>query len=395
MGRLSTGTAGGDAFTFPCKSQSSFRHGANMCTTACMQVGMAILCGRLELQYAHSAFLARDEQACFGISRMLNWCMDSASTVHGRVESMLEVRDRRRAFLEGGQLSGELHWQNAAGVAPSRMVSVNELTTLLGIDMAALNVSMHELFVCKEGISTRVSATTEPSTIGEDGSREKKSAALRYKPESCFISLSHLPACMLLKNPPPHLPIMSASSSVCIITANLHTLCAACYRHPHAASSPASRSSSSSNTSSHGCTYAVFDPMPGRLWIGLTGRQMVERVRDQLGIPSFVIPESIPPPFTASQSLQSPDDGQSAISGGMHSMKISESSASQCEQQQQQQSKRRKQKSSEARVRFKDEVVDSSGDGGGGGDITIIGRTISLDYDQECNFYCDVTLMHI
>lgn len=205
-----------------CNQQGAYRHGAQMCTTACMQVGMAVLCGQLDPEAAWRAAATRDEAACQEFVGMLNWCMSAGSIVHGRVEALLGLRE----FLPAAQ---------------SRMVSVNELVTVLNINLPALGVGLDELVLCKQGLDTRLLQRGE---------------GLLYQPESCFIGLSHLPLCMLKG---------SSGTCVALVTANLHTVCVVCSGSEH---------------------YALFDPMPGQMWVGLSSAQMVCKLQRMLSMPS-------------------------------------------------------------------------------------------------------------
>lgn len=204
-----------------CNQQGAYPHGAQMCTTACMQVGMAVLCGQLDTEAAWRAAAGGDEGACRDFVGALNWCMGASSVVHGRVQTLLA----RRELLPAAQ---------------SRMVSVNELVTVLHIDLPALGVGLDELVLCKQGLSTRLLERT---------------GGLLYEPESCFIGLSHLPLCMR----------KGSGACVALVTANLHTVCAVC---------------------SGGEQYALFDPMPGQMWVGLSGAQLVNKLQRMLSIPS-------------------------------------------------------------------------------------------------------------
>ena len=60
---------------------------------------------------------------------------------------------------------------------------------------------------------------------------------------------------------------------VALVTGNYHTVCAACFLHkpddPSAPSAP---------------TYALFDPMPGMLWTGLSADDLVHGICETLGV---------------------------------------------------------------------------------------------------------------
>ncbi len=224
----------GNEQSFWCNQQGSYRHGAQMCTTACMQVGMAILCKQLDPSSAWQAALRRDQMACNAFVQTLNWCMNTGSIVHGRIESIL---------------SGNGFY------SPSRMISVNELITVLKIDLGALGVRLDELVLCKRGVDTRL-------LVGGGGSSSSSSriaGQLLYEPEHCFVTLSHLPLCMQTTN--------RSKPSVALVTANGHTLCVAFCEG----------------------RFALFDPMPGQMWVGMSGAQLASKVQRMLGMPSCVL----------------------------------------------------------------------------------------------------------
>lgn len=400
---------GKPGFAFACQKQSSYPHGSQMCTTACMQVGMAILCRQLDLRGSHAAFAARDTRACTRVSGMLNWCMNASSTVHGRVEALLAAKDCEKQL-----------W----GMPPSRMVSVNELVRLLGISMDALHVSMHEFFICSEGLRTRAV---------EVDCAEKNSPffGLRYRMQSCFISLTHLPVCMQLpvvvaegaEESAPRsdenrcaidLIIGSSSSSrscVALLTGNFHTVCAACYYSPQA---------TPGDGEGQPCMYAVFDPMPGRLWVGLTGPQMVLLIQEQLGIPSSVVPSSIPFARSPAESGQVGGDspverkvkiprkgGASAAVNGIMKKRRAEASLEpdagklvlegSCRVEDDDESDSCSKHMRYMRIMEQDAAT---GDGHSGNRRDSLlpegGKVVRFADDcQQTSFYCDVTLMHL
>lgn len=265
---------------FWCNQQWKYPYGSNMCTTACMQVAMAILCGQLSLARqgrksqqglgeegaGHNlARQGRNSQQGLGESSdsdetaeaakivgMLNWCMQAGSVVHGRVGAILNSKDA------GPRGKGVHH---VALPSASRMISVNDLITLLGINMDALNVGIKELLVCSKGLGTRM-------VIEKDGLHTQ------YAPEKCFIGLSHLPLCMV----PSSASLSSGDKGVAVValvTANCHTVCCACY-------------CCFCCTGMQHLEYALFDPMPGQLAAGLSGDQLVAGLKSQLGIPPGV-----------------------------------------------------------------------------------------------------------
>lgn len=262
---------------FWCNGQGSYRHGATMCTTACMQVGMAMLCAQIDLgNITAEPYITNVVEE--RVSSTLNWCMNAASTVHGRIQTMLHRREQLASHSymnDGGRGSC------SAMYPENRMVSVNEVVTLLGINLGALGVCMEELVVCKRGVSTRLQErASEGLSLAQESL--KKGRSLKYEAESCFVGLGHVPLCMELVN------ISRCSgggggggrdnqgvSDCCVafITANNHTVCAACY--------PSQQSGGESE-------YAFFDPSPGQLQTGMSAAQLVHVVSRTLAIPSSV-----------------------------------------------------------------------------------------------------------
>ncbi len=340
---------------FRCRRQSEFRHGATMCTTACMQVGMAMLCGQLNLGCIDSA---SEKKA---VVDTLNWCMEAASIVHGRVENIINSREQKLK-QENAQkyncMAGSIYQQNTMATSiyqqntmatsiyqQNRMVSINELVTLLGINLKQLGVCTEELFVCKRGMKTRV-------RIRSPGSGS--SSVLRYEAESCFVSLGHVPVCMEL-NQKERQQQQKSPSKVCLalFTASCHTVCAACYFQD-----------------SGGVSYAFFDPSPGQLQVGLSGAHVMHAVQSALGIPSTVCCR-VKDVRKMAEDLQ-----HSSLAPGDSSWKA----------------RRKKQgKSGDRRVRWAEQENED-------GILVGVSERISASQDWlqvEDDFQCDVTLMYL
>lgn len=257
---------------FWCNGQGSYMHGATMCTTACMQVGMAMLCGQIDLVHIsagpHTAGSTEKQ-----VSGALNWCMNAASTVHGRIETLLHRREQQQAQQQslsrhlGQYCNDEMH----PSLSPNRMVSVNEVITLLGINLGSLGVCMEELVVCKTGVETRLKERGL-----QDASAKKRS--LKYEAESCFVGLGHVPLCMEVSHGGGACSENGASQAECCVaffTANSHTVCAACYPRGGRGLGAA-------------WEYAFFDPSPGQLQTGLSAAQLVSAVARTLSVPPSV-----------------------------------------------------------------------------------------------------------
>lgn len=246
---------------FECRSQLCYQHGSQMCTTACMQVCIAVLCSKLDLLRAELAPWTKELRDA--VHENLNWCMEAGNVVHGRVEGMLNTRQHSTASVPG---SGGRHF----------MLSVNDIVKILGINLSALHIGMDELLVSLKGCSTGMKQ--RPVASPKDG--QKGCCMLKYEPVSCYISLSHLPACMELQVQ-PHQGPSAQRVSTSIITANGHSVCCACY-YPSGGEIP---------------SYSFFDPLPGTMCVGLSGSQMVTMVKDAIRIPSGVCWGSKPFPL--------------------------------------------------------------------------------------------------
>jgi hypothetical protein len=247
------------SFFFWCRQQGSFPHGANMCTTACLQVGMAVLCRQLDLAAAERDPLREEAR----LLSALNWCMNAGNVVQGRVEGMLN----RGCGLGGLALSNQKH----------HMLSINDIIRILGINLASLRIGLEEMVVCRKGENTPIKerhASGTRTTGAEEiaGGRPM----LKYEPCSCFITLGHIPECMQLVSPmmlasqQQHHPPGCTDCSVAIITAHGHSVLSCCYYH----------------SGDQHASYSFFDPLPGKLAVGLTSVQLCQLVRDALRIPS-------------------------------------------------------------------------------------------------------------
>lgn len=248
--------------TVCCQTQFSFANGSNMCTTACMQVGMAILCNQVNLGGVSSRSDSEIQQS---LGSILTWCMEVSSVVHGRVEGI----------LEGGSVSHR-----------SRMVSINELVRTLHIDLKSLGIGVEELMVCRRGAGTPIRTRVRPreqddgcsSSLQQSGSKKRRmiSSWLKYEADSCYISLEHLPTCMLLAS---STDADSSGNMTCVgmATANGHTVCVCCYKDSSGALQE---------------RYALFDPAPGRLCMGLSARQLVDMLKVSLSIPESAVRSS-------------------------------------------------------------------------------------------------------
>ena len=240
------------------RRQCSYPNGELMCTTACMQVAMALLCRQISLPLRNVSYES--------VVQKIDECMRVGSIVHGNVETII----RRLRAKDSGSQPGLVH----------RMISVNELISMLRIDLKGLGVCMEELVVPDSGGGggvSRAKLTLRKSPSGtprrgltrchhEDAQNRPK-----YQASSCFIALQQLPLCMEMDDD----AAASCSSSatphgeeirplcVALVTANGHTVCCASYGDG---------------------LFAFFDSLPGRFAVGLSGHQMIEQMQAALSI---------------------------------------------------------------------------------------------------------------
>ena len=228
-----------------------------MCTTACMQFAMALLCKQISLPLANASY--------HSVVQRIDECMNVGSIVHGRVETIMD-----RVHGKGGHMhAGRMH----------RMISVNELISMLNIDLKGLGVHKEELVVTEmdggSTLLTEAGGTVQDSDRGhrrrhvesnEDGPNASASGNKcvrnrpRYQASSCFISLQQLPTCMEMV---PTAQDTGSPMCVALATANGHTVCAASYGHG---------------------LFAFFDSLPGKYVVGLSGSDMLHHVQTSLSL---------------------------------------------------------------------------------------------------------------
>lgn len=201
------------ARTVVCSPQTSFRHGAHMCTTACLHVAMGILCKRV--------LLAGDDDA--SLQKKLNHLMGLASKVHGRLE--------------------------AEHATAPRMVSVHEIVNECKLDMPRLGVCMEELFVLGGSGADAVQLQVAESAH-----------AMKYRASSCFIDAGKVPGCLL--------PSDTGQNSAALATSNGHTVCLAYYWDDALGKG----------------RYALFDPYPGSVVLGLDASALLSLLQAALGM---------------------------------------------------------------------------------------------------------------
>lgn len=234
-----------------------------MCTTACMQVGFAIMCRKIRLDEAHQAATRGDAAACDAVTRDIEACMRSSSVIQGRLQLIMQAKDSGRGVHDARNMP-------YSASAPTRMMSVNELVCALDIDLEAVGVGVEELVVCRQGIPTRCEVRSPPPSSQHQPALQP--CMLAFQSESVFVGLGHVPVCMVVASG-SDATVCEDRASVCTVTANSHTVCGACYYDGAVGR----------------VMYAVFDPLPGCLWVGLSAEGMVRCIRRQLGVPAEAV----------------------------------------------------------------------------------------------------------
>ena len=229
-------------------SQRNYSHGTCMCTTACLQMAVAVLCSRINLSIDDGKTL----------QKKLNHIMDLASKSHARLEQQLNPN-------------------KCTQPPPARMVSVFEIIQERRINLSKLNIHMEEFFVVsssspglveEEGTSITTNTTILPTNRDED------SPTMKYKPPSCFIQPHQIPMCLVTNNKDNNVSAATATS-------NSHTVCLLYYHYSHDVN--------------NGC-YAFFDPLPGTLSLRLTSQELLQKLWSALHLDdSHILLPSLPP----------------------------------------------------------------------------------------------------
>lgn len=280
------------------RPQFEYPRGMFMCTTACLQVGMATLCGQIDPRAIFAASRCRDQAVCTEAVARIDELMASANVVHGRVETILFREQSRRMGDECDGVDG-----CGRSCAPHRMVSVNELIGTLKIDMPKLGLIRCEYMVCEAGVGTllvprieesartsaqkkedglvaptngRHAAVSEPLTAPAVASPVRR---LVLAADSYHVGLSHIPSCMVVRSRPgegqrtAELTVLSYPlASVALATANGHTVCGMWH----------------ADADGRNAQYAFFDPAPGTLLVGMDADDMVDAIASSIRIPSRV-----------------------------------------------------------------------------------------------------------
>lgn len=213
------------------RGQGTYSHGTCMCTSACLQFAMAVLCRKVNL-------LCKTEEE----TAKLRSCIDS----------IMALASQSHAKLEKSTYS-------------ARMVSVHEIIQESNIDLRKLTIELEELFMVFPAAAAATSCLS--STLCELAP-SKKGHPMKYRASSCFLKdLSQLPACMEsaeeeTKNP---------SSTVAIATSNGHTVCLV-----HCCSDQREEND----------FFAFFDPLPGLLCIGISESKMLDMLCETLRLPT-------------------------------------------------------------------------------------------------------------
>lgn len=282
------------------RRQFEYPHGMFMCTTACMQIGMAVLCGQVNPQRILAAVRRRDGNSMAEATELIDRFMEVADTVHGRIETILFRSSQLNSEIRqpgGGVDSTIRHLSSLSGQGhgPSRMISVNELLTTLRIDAERLGLASHEYMVCESGVHSRLKATKKPAA----GCAKRR---LAYASEGYRIGLRHVPNCMVVAE--------GASEGACelasivLATTNGHTVCGVWQK-----------------TADGRGEYALFDSAPGVMRVGLSAEELVEGIGSAIRIPraAWGSTDQAEPMVETSESDSDPDEDKDDADGrGQH-----------------------------------------------------------------------------
>ena len=258
-----------------CNTQGSYRHGACMCTTACLQVAMAVLCNKVCLATTNS----EDE-----LRHKINHIMDLASQSHARMESSTGAA--------------------AAASSSSRMVSVFEIIQERRINLNRLSIQLEELFLTTASSSSPCEMV--PSSSGKKGTIP----VMKYRATSCFIQPHHIPLCLQTSNP-------EEASAAATATSNDHTVCLIFHRG----------------------SYAFFDPLPGTLALDLTDQQLVDCLCKALRLQQHLLvhPSSSSVSYRRGRKIKKSEEEQQEDEQAARKRMCTTSSKGQEEEHQQQQ----------------------------------------------------------
>lgn len=202
-----------------------------MCTTACVCMSILSISNLIDLKRGDDRH----------ISKCVQKVMSMASMVHGKIENRIadivhQNEPHKRKRVE------------------SRMVGLWEVFSLLELSPEKIGIATEELVVCRLGEACNLKMDREEE-------KEKAEAIKRpmlYKSDSCFIRLTNLPKCM------EQAPGFEKSTVACVITCGGHSLCVILQDG----------------------VFALFDPMPSSLHIGMSALDLVREIERNRGFSS-------------------------------------------------------------------------------------------------------------
>ena len=159
------------------RGQGSYRNGTCMCTTACLQLAMAVLCRKISL--------ADDEER----------------SLRDKIDRVMALASRSHAKLE---------WSHSS----ARMVSVNEIIRECCINLQRLTIDLEEFSLVSASSSSSKKCEVLLAPQGHP---------MKYRATSCLVEdLQQLPMCMETS--------LATSVSAAIATSNSHSVCLLWYQ---------------------------------------------------------------------------------------------------------------------------------------------------------------------
>ena len=229
IGRAAGGGATTDPHCISFNSQAGYSNGRLMCTTACMHIGMAVICGKLR---------PGGQDGDHVLNQKLNHIMGLSNNTHSRLER-----------------------NNQSNM---RMVSVNDIIRECNLDLPKFGIHLEELFIAHRsqsgGANDRCKLVPPPSPPPPLNGNKRNVSPMKVHPSTCFIAGYQLPKCMAAAK--------EGHCSVALATSNGHTVCLIHYWDSHKKKG----------------RFALADPFPGVMYLGMNGDEMVHRLSQALAL---------------------------------------------------------------------------------------------------------------
>lgn len=200
--------------TLRLRSQTSYANGSLMCTSGSVCAAVGIVTGVIDLQNDIDETIVHTTEAA----------MELASHAQGKVER-----------LKGQRGSFGVH----TNYTPHAMLGAEEMLRELGINAKRKGIGLETFIICEEGGKTKL-----------ESGFTKQDQPMLYIPESCFITLEHLPECII------HKDNEAPNGVACTLTCNDHTICIM-YRDG---------------------LYALFDPMPAVMILKMNRQDLIKEL---------------------------------------------------------------------------------------------------------------------